>query len=477
MHFLTLAHRWMGVVLCLFFAAWFLSGAVLIYHPFPSLSQADRLSQSSDVDLQKILISPFEVVKSIESLKFDRLRLIDLEGQPIYVLHSFSGGIKTVNASDGKLISPLLKVSAGRIAEKFSGSSALNIEGPLNYDQWIVPNRYDPYRPFFRVSMHDEKKTVLYVSAQTGEVLQKTEGKERAWNYIGAVVHWIYPTILRSNWSLWDQVVWWLSLAGVVTTLIGLLLGVMRSRGARNEDRMYISSPFKGWLRVHHILGVFAGIIVLAWIFSGWLSMDHGRIFSKPNPDTSKIKKYRALSLEQSVESVSLEGLKSLRNFVEVEFVSVGGQNFILASNSNGLKLFKPPNSFSQYKLTEPEISSAVQKAWPGIDIQSTQRPTESDTYGQLRERSLPQNTLRVILDDSSQTWIHINMDSGQIVSVMDRSRRVYRWLFNGLHSLDFPGLVSHRPLWDILILLLLGLGFLFSLTGVVVGWKRLSSK
>ena len=79
-------------------------------------------------------------------------------------------------------------------------------------------------------------KTVLYVSAQTGEVLQKTEGKERAWNYIGAVVHWIYPTILRSNWSLWDQVVWWLSLAGLVTTLIGLLLGVMRSRGARNED-------------------------------------------------------------------------------------------------------------------------------------------------------------------------------------------------------------------------------------------------
>ncbi len=477
MPFLTLTHRWMGVVLCLFFAAWFLSGAVLIYHPFPSLSQMVRLSQSPEVDLQKILIPPYEAVKSSDNL--DRLRLIDLEGQPVYVLHSLGGGIKVVNASDGRFVSPLRGISAGRIAEKFSGISTFSVEGPMDYDQWIVPNSYDPYRPFFRVSIHDEKKTVLYVSARTGEVLQKTEGRERVWNYIGAVVHWVYPTILRSNWGVWDQVVWWLSLAGVVTSLIGLILGIMRSRGVREGNVMGVSSPFKGWLRVHHILGVFAGAIVLSWITSGWLSMDHGRIFSKPNPDSIQIEKFRALPLEKAVNTVSLEALKSLRNCIEVEFVIVGGQNFIAAKSINGLELFKSvnSNSFTQYKLTESEIISAVQKAWPDIDIQATQRPTDSDAYGQLREGSLPRNTLRVILGDSSQTWIHIDMDSGQIVSVMDRGRRIYRWLFNGLHSLDFPGLVSQRPLWDVLILLLLTIGFFFSLTGVVVGWKRLIKK
>lgn len=55
----------------------------------------------------------------------------------------------------------------------------------------------------------------------------------------------------------------------------------------------------------------------------------------------------------------------------------------------------------------------------------------------------------------------------------MDRSRRVYRWLFNGLHSFDFPGLTNHRPLWDIVILTLLTLGFVFSVIGVVIGWRR----
>lgn len=60
------------------------------------------------------------------------------------------------------------------------------------------------------------------------------------------------------------------------------------------------------------------------------------------------------------------------------------------------------------------------------------------------------------------------------IVSVMDNSRRMYRWLFNGLHSLDFPGLVDHRPLWDVLMRSFLMLGAIFSMTGVVLGWRRM---
>jgi len=128
----------------------------------------------------------------------------------------------------------------------------------------------------------------------------------------------------------------------------------------------------------------------------------------------------------------------------------------------------------SPIRLTEPEIINAVEKAWPNVKIHSTQKPEESDIYGRLREGSLPDHALRVILQDPMQTWVHIDMETGQIVSVMDKSRRLYRWLFNGLHSLDFPGLANHRPLWDVLILLLLGVGFIFSITGVIVGSKRL---
>jgi hypothetical protein len=147
-----------------------------------------------------------------------------------------------------------------------------------------------------------------------------------------------------------------------------------------------------------------------------------------------------------------------------------------MKSSTNGKKLYEPKGRevLSPTEFTELELINALKAAWPGVNIQSTQRPEKFDIYGQLRESSLPPNTLRIILSDPMQTWIHIDMDSGQIVSVMNRSRRLYRWLFNGLHSLDFPGLANHRPLWDVLILSMLAGGFFFSITGVVVGWKRL---
>ena len=99
---------------------------------------------------------------------------------------------------------------------------------------------------------------------------------------------------------------------------------------------------------------------------------------------------------------------------------------------------------------------------------------TSDDGYGHLRESSLPESTLRIVLDDIDQTWIHINLDDGQIISVMDKSRRMYRWLFNGIHSLDLPGLVNRRPLWDVLMVVLMIIGFTFSLTGLVIAYKKL---
>ena len=85
---------------------------------------------------------------------------------------------------------------------------------------------------------------------------------------------------------------------------------------------------------------------------------------------------------------------------------------------------------------------------------------TADDVYGHLREGSLPESTLRIVLADIDETWIHINLDDGQIISVMDKSRRMYRWLFNGIHSLALPGLVNRRPLWDILMVVLMVIGF-----------------
>ena len=60
------------------------------------------------------------------------------------------------------------------------------------------------------------------------------------------------------------------------------------------------------------------------------------------------------------------------------------------------------------------------------------------------------------------------------VLGKLDSTQRVKRWLFAFLHSWDLPVLLSSRPLWDIaLILLSLG-GLVLSLTGVVIGVRRL---
>jgi hypothetical protein len=42
------------------------------------------------------------------------------------------------------------------------------------------------------------------------------------------------------------------------------------------------------------------------------------------------------------------------------------------------------------------------------------------------------------------------------------------------LHSLDFAILLRNRPLWDVTVIALSAAGLVISLSGIVIGWRRL---
>jgi hypothetical protein len=71
-------------------------------------------------------------------------------------------------------------------------------------------------------------------------------------------------------------------------------------------------------------------------------------------------------------------------------------------------------------------------------------------------------------------TWYEIDGASGALLDRLDSSRRAYRWLFGGLHTLDFPPLRSSPWLRTIAIVALCAGGLAFSLTGAVLAWRRL---
>ena len=468
-------HRWISIFLCLMFTAWFASGIVMIYVPFPSLSDAERIERAEVVDISGItsLSEPF-IATGIDTAA--RIRLLQYQNRPILIAEDYSNNSVAVFADSSELVPTLTAADSQNISENFSDASIVSISDPIMYDQWVVHDRFDPYRPFFRVELGDEDRTHIYISAKTTEVLQKTNRQQRVWNYFGAVVHWIYPTIIRKDWALWDQLVWWVSLFGILGVIAGMILGVKHSVAGWKRGSRGIASPFSGWLAWHHKIGFIFGVFVLLWIFSGWLSMDHGRLFSMPDPTAKQEADVRGISLSSALSRIRQEHLVQFPDIKEFEISALANQAILIAKSDKAseLLLLVPDLNPNRENLISA-ARSAVSRAWPSKTIKESYMVTADDVYGHLREGSLPESTLRIVLADIDQTWIHINLDDGQIISVMDKSRRMYRWLFNGIHSLDLPGLVNRRPLWDVLMVVLMIIGFTFSLTGLVIAYKKLA--
>jgi len=472
-------HRWLGIVLCLFFATWFATGTVMMYVPFPSLSDADRIASSEALGLQALHVAPREALAVAAGAEVERLTLLNVLGAPRYLLKLTDGRVLVV--ADGPAPAPLLDSSAARrVAAHFAAKPVAAVDGPFDHDQWVVHQRFNVSRPFFRATFNDAAGTELYVSARTGEVLQRTTRFERGWNWVGAVVHWIYPTVLRKNFWAWDQTVWWLSLVGLATALMGMGLGVVRLVNLRRKQGKGVS-PFRGWMRWHHVLGLTAGTFLLTWVFSGWLSMDHGRLFSLEIPEGMHEAQLRGLSMADAVSGMAVEHLRALGDPHEIEFTAVGGEPWLIVRGGRwgGSKAIAaaalPDVSKAQALLPDALLLAAVRGAWAPAGVVGIAPIAADDAYGRLRNNPLPETTRRITLADAAETWVHVDAASGRLISVMDRSRRVLRWLFDGLHTFDFPFLNGAGPLWQVLMWLALVPGFIFSVTGVVLGARRLA--
>ncbi|MDE0479669.1 MAG: PepSY domain-containing protein [Chloroflexota bacterium] len=471
MKVLAILHRWLGVALFLLFGMWFATGAIMMYVPFPSLPASEAIAQSPPIKDSQLGSLP-DTLRAAGLYSLRRLRLRSFDERPLLITERETGGLAAHFADTGEAFEGIDAEEAGQLARRFANQAVREVEGPIDYDQWVVHQQFDPFRPMFRVSLNDSAGTQLYVSQTSAEVVQRTTRQQRQWNSVGAVLHWIYPTVIRKDWRLWDGLVWWLSLAGLVGALSGVALGVLRLRKRRDNNRL--GSPFVGWLWLHHVLGLVFGVVVVTWIFSGWLSMDHGRLFSEPNPTALQIGEFRGLSLNKAFQGLSEAALNSFSGAAEVEISAIDGKPLIITRRANKTDVTVIDGSDDLAPLSPATVASAIASAWPGNSIVNRHSISPTDSYGNLREGALGPDVMRFVLNDDGQTWVHVDMSNGSIVSVMDRSRRTYRWLYNGLHSLDFPGLADRRPLWDILMLVLLAGGFAFSVTAAVIGYRRL---
>lgn len=463
-------HRWLGIATCLIFALWFASGAVLLFQPFPALPRAARLALERPVDAAAVRI-PLAQALAAAGAAPEAMRLVQRGDVPVYVV-ALQDGLVAIDARTGARLAPLDRAAAQVIARRVGGPDA-RVVGPFDYDQWIVHNQFDPLRPFFRIDAGDPPGTRYYLSARTGEIVQRTDRAQRGWNWVGAVLHWAYFTPLRASFTAWDRSVWWVSLVAMLVAIAGTILGVIRTLAARRLRTPALTFFRLRWMRWHHLLGLVASLFVLGWILSDWLSMDHGRLFSRGQASPAARAAYAGAPLARVLASVAPTALAGRGPVAEIAFGAAGGAPVVTAWGADGRP--QPMDArgtpLSAAALTA-WIARGIAAAWPGGAVAPPDRPGATDFYA-LAE-GWPAGALRFVDPAGRRPDIVVDGADGSLLTVLDPSRKAYAWVYYGLHTFNVPGLAQRPWLRRIAVLVPLLLGFAFSVTGVVVGWQRL---
>lgn len=467
LRWLRLGHRWLGILTGLLFAAWFLSGAVMMYVGFPRLSEIERRAALPPLVLPTRLLGPDAALTAARlAAPPGRIDLGMLGDAPVYRVLFLDGARTTISATDGRAIERIEPALLLGVAKHHPAAHAVEDLGSVTRDQWTVHQRYDPQRPFRLVALGDPAGTRLYLSERTGEIALDTDATERFWNWLGAVPHWIYLTPLRAEPALWRDVVLWVSGIAIAVAVSGYLLGLSRLR-IRPRYATGRTTPYRGVAAWHHLGGLLGGTALLTFIVSGWLSMNPNRFFSPTMPDAAALARFAGAEAAP-FRFDPAEAARACPDLKEIRFSRVGGVPVARALCGQA-----PPRPCCGTDAPDPErMARALADLLQGEGAPRIERIETEDAYwyGDRETRPLP--VLRAVFADPAATWIHVDPGTGEILGRMDRSNRVSRWLFEGLHTLDFARLP--RPVWDAVMLFWLAAGFLVAVTGIVIGWRRL---
>jgi hypothetical protein len=465
---LTFIHRWLGIAFCVLFAMWFATGIVMHFVPYPALTEIERVAGLAKIDRSAVRYDAATAARAAKIEEPVRIRLIERPDGPVYIVVSASrtAAVHAADLSPAPVESPALALDIAASHARARGLQARDarVAALEAHDQWSVPNNLDAHRPLYRIALGDTEGTELYVSSITGEVVRDATRFERTWNYAGSVSHWIYPTLLRRDWRAWDATVWTLALAALVTALAGAVLGVLRLRPGRGR----LATPYRGWHAWHHWMGLACAVFVLTWIASGWLSMDHGRLFSTGKLDAAQTSALQG-ALVPSDMSASARLPVGAR---EIEWFVLGSRAYRrdrFDAASQRLIAGGEPSADPRGFLRADEITGAAQRLSSACGEAQVVHASEAYAIASAMPGA---PVYRVVCGDA---WLHIDGASGAALEKLDASRRAYRWFYSALHTLDFPALIARPALRTAVIVVLCALGLAFSATALVIAWRRIT--
>jgi hypothetical protein len=127
--------------------------------------------------------------------------------------------------------------------------------------------------------------------------------------------------------------------------------------------------------------------------------------------------------------------------------------------------------------FTRDELLTAARAAMPGMEPVDVAWLTDVDAYYYQQKGGTRLPALRAKFDDPDETWLYLDSRDGSLVQTEVRESRIERWLYQSLHSLDFPWVYQTPWVWYPLIVGLMLGGLALSLTSAFVAWRFLRGK
>ncbi len=455
---LIFVHRWLGVMLCLLFLLWFPSGFVMMYWDYPSVRPADRLAHQTALDPATIKFSPAEAAAKAEVEAPAGVRLTTFAGRPIYRFGG-RGDSAVVYADTGEEQVEVTQDDVAKIAQMWSGQSvkAARVESVEIADQWTLQNRIRDLQPLWKFSWPDGQQ--LYVSQANGDVIQYTTRASRTGAYFGAIPHWLYFTPLRRNGPAWNKVVVWSSGIATVSAILGMIIGIWIYSPSRRyrHDGAPASIPYYGWKRWHTIIGLIVGAGAVTWAFSGLLSMEP--FPERPGSDDGARRAQQSIMqalrgrapLEKFAAKDPREALTQLAGLPvkDLELTAFAGEPAYFATIAPGDTRIVPVNGAPRRELDSRRIAEIVTRVAGPLGGATVQVISQYDRYYLDRDRQAPLPVVLVELNDMGRSRYYIDPKSARIVGGYSAANFTDRWLYHGLHSMNFPWLYNHRPAWE----------------------------
>lgn len=476
-------HRYLAVAVGILMTLWCVSGFVMMYQGFPAITRAEQLRGLAPLDFSQCC-----QINAIDpEAEGQAFRIEMLLGRPVMRLRE-----RTLDLITGRDIPALDDTAIEQVARDWAAGNQVDAAGlerdMIDMDQWTIQTARRN-SPVNHIRFNDDAGTEIYVNGSTGEVFQKTSTMVRFWSWLGAVPHWIYPTLLRQNGALWVEVVIWTSVAGTFLTLTGLYVGLKRYRWRRKSQRSPDNvtaaaghgirnykkrSPYTGLWYWHHILGLVFGVLTLTWVFSGLLTMNPWGWLTSPRDTIAQDMQgtftwgeaqsfLRALANDQRNGSFSAD----IRQLSSSSFAN---ELSVLAYDAKGDQIRRLDSDARE--AAPVSVAMVVQRLNTlGLSNASVAMMMEEDLYYYEHKSPIDLPVIKASIDEGAR-MLYVQPDSGQM-QVMNGTQRLSRWTRVGMHRLDYPGLKS-RPVWDMLVIVMLfGVTCLVA-TGTWMSFRRI---